>query len=161
LIPQPSRCGKRCARFISSDKRTIFPPFFPTSAICRIFPMTCGSRRWRRRKRYGSGSLTLQLTSSERRLRRQSAYVSLVVREYDERIAFFTQVLSFALVEDSAAIDREGNYQTMVSNSVLRIPRDRPAAGACVPPGGGKAALAIDRCRVFLFSSHRRFLEGL
>jgi catechol 2,3-dioxygenase-like lactoylglutathione lyase family enzyme len=41
-------------------------------------------------------------------------YVSLVVREYDEAIAFFTQVLSFALVEDSAAIDREGNYKRWV-----------------------------------------------
>jgi len=35
-------------------------------------------------------------------------------REYDEAIAFFTQVLSFALVEDSAAIDREGNYKRWV-----------------------------------------------
>jgi catechol 2,3-dioxygenase-like lactoylglutathione lyase family enzyme len=41
-------------------------------------------------------------------------YVSLVVREYDEAIAFFTQVLGFALVEDSAAIDREGIYKRWV-----------------------------------------------
>ncbi len=41
-------------------------------------------------------------------------YVSLMVREYDEAIAFFTQVLGFALVEDSAAIDREGNSKRWV-----------------------------------------------
>jgi len=41
-------------------------------------------------------------------------YVSLVVREYDEAISFFTQVLGFALVEDSTAIDREGNSKRWV-----------------------------------------------
>jgi catechol 2,3-dioxygenase-like lactoylglutathione lyase family enzyme len=41
-------------------------------------------------------------------------HVSLVVREYDEAIAFFTQVLGFALVEDSTAIDREGNSKRWV-----------------------------------------------
>jgi catechol 2,3-dioxygenase-like lactoylglutathione lyase family enzyme len=40
--------------------------------------------------------------------------VALVVREYDEAIAFFTQVLNFALVEDSAAVDREGDYKRWV-----------------------------------------------
>lgn len=41
-------------------------------------------------------------------------HVSLVVREYDEAISFFTQVLGFALVEDSTAIDREGNSKRWV-----------------------------------------------
>jgi catechol 2,3-dioxygenase-like lactoylglutathione lyase family enzyme len=49
-------------------------------------------------------------------------YVSLVVREYDEAIEFFTQVLGFALVEDSAAIDREGNYKRWV---LVRPPGSR------------------------------------
>jgi catechol 2,3-dioxygenase-like lactoylglutathione lyase family enzyme len=49
-------------------------------------------------------------------------YVSLVVREYDEAIAFFTQVLNFALVEDSAAIDREGNCKRWV---LVRPPGSR------------------------------------
>jgi catechol 2,3-dioxygenase-like lactoylglutathione lyase family enzyme len=40
--------------------------------------------------------------------------VSLVVREYDEAITFFTKILSFTLVEDSAAIDREGNRKRWV-----------------------------------------------
>jgi catechol 2,3-dioxygenase-like lactoylglutathione lyase family enzyme len=50
------------------------------------------------------------------------AHVSLVVREYDEAIAFFTQVLSFALVEDTTAIDREGNYKRWV---LVRPPGSR------------------------------------
>ena len=35
-------------------------------------------------------------------------HVALVVREYDEAIAFFTQSLGFQLIEDSASKDRLG-----------------------------------------------------
>ena len=35
-------------------------------------------------------------------------YVALVVRDYDEAIAFFTGKIGFRLVSDSAAIDRNG-----------------------------------------------------
>jgi catechol 2,3-dioxygenase-like lactoylglutathione lyase family enzyme len=41
-------------------------------------------------------------------------YVALVVRDYDEAIAFFTQKLSFQLIEDSTAIDREGREKRWV-----------------------------------------------
>jgi len=41
-------------------------------------------------------------------------YVALVVREYDEAIAFFTGKLGFRLVEDSAAIDRDGQCKRWV-----------------------------------------------
>ncbi len=41
-------------------------------------------------------------------------YVSLVVRDYDEAIAFFTQVLNFTLVEDSTSIDSDGNRKRWV-----------------------------------------------
>ncbi len=41
-------------------------------------------------------------------------YVTLVVREYDEAIAFFTQKLGFELVEDSAASDRLGREKRWV-----------------------------------------------
>jgi catechol 2,3-dioxygenase-like lactoylglutathione lyase family enzyme len=34
-------------------------------------------------------------------------YITLVVRDYDEAIAFFTQMLSFDLIEDSPSTDRE------------------------------------------------------
>ena len=34
--------------------------------------------------------------------------VSLVVRDYDEALAFFTQSLGFTVVEDSLAKDRNG-----------------------------------------------------
>ena len=45
--------------------------------------------------------------------------VSLVVREYDEAIEFFTQKLDFSVVEDSAAVDRQGNHKRWV---VIRPP---------------------------------------
>jgi catechol 2,3-dioxygenase-like lactoylglutathione lyase family enzyme len=42
------------------------------------------------------------------------AYVSLVVRDYDEAIRFFTQSLGFQLVEDSPSIDRDGQQKRWV-----------------------------------------------
>ena len=41
-------------------------------------------------------------------------YVALVVRDYDEAIAFFTQKLGFELVEDSASKDRLGREKRWV-----------------------------------------------
>jgi catechol 2,3-dioxygenase-like lactoylglutathione lyase family enzyme len=41
-------------------------------------------------------------------------YVALVVRDYDEAIAFFTGKIGFRLVEDSAAIDRNGESKRWV-----------------------------------------------
>jgi catechol 2,3-dioxygenase-like lactoylglutathione lyase family enzyme len=40
--------------------------------------------------------------------------ISLVVRDYDEAVAFFTEKLGFKLVEDSAAIDRNGEQKRWV-----------------------------------------------
>jgi catechol 2,3-dioxygenase-like lactoylglutathione lyase family enzyme len=41
-------------------------------------------------------------------------YVALVVRDYDEAIAYFTQKLGFRLVEDSGATDRLGQEKRWV-----------------------------------------------
>jgi catechol 2,3-dioxygenase-like lactoylglutathione lyase family enzyme len=41
-------------------------------------------------------------------------YVALVVRDYDEALAFFTQSLGFTLVEDSVAKDRKGQDKRWV-----------------------------------------------
>lgn len=41
-------------------------------------------------------------------------YVALVVRDYDEAIAFFTHKLGFELVEDSVATDRLGQGKRWV-----------------------------------------------
>jgi catechol 2,3-dioxygenase-like lactoylglutathione lyase family enzyme len=35
-------------------------------------------------------------------------HIALVVRDYDEAIAFFTQSLGFELIEDSISLDRAG-----------------------------------------------------
>jgi catechol 2,3-dioxygenase-like lactoylglutathione lyase family enzyme len=51
-------------------------------------------------------------------------YVSLVVRDYDEAIAFFTGVLNFTLVEDSVATDSDGNRKRWV---LVRPPGSRGA----------------------------------
>lgn len=42
------------------------------------------------------------------------AIVSLVVRDYDEAIHFFTQSLSFRLIEDTPSKDREGRDKRWV-----------------------------------------------
>jgi len=41
-------------------------------------------------------------------------YITLVVRDYNEAIAFFTQVLGFDLLEDSSSTDREGHAKRWV-----------------------------------------------
>jgi catechol 2,3-dioxygenase-like lactoylglutathione lyase family enzyme len=41
-------------------------------------------------------------------------YVALVVRDYDEAIAFFTEKLGFAVIEDSASKDRQGRDKRWV-----------------------------------------------
>jgi catechol 2,3-dioxygenase-like lactoylglutathione lyase family enzyme len=47
-------------------------------------------------------------------------YVALVVRDYDEALAFFTHALGFVVIEDSVAKDRSGNEKRWV----LVGPRD-------------------------------------
>lgn len=42
------------------------------------------------------------------------AYVTLVVRDYDEAISFFTQSLGFDLIEDSPSTDRQGREKRWV-----------------------------------------------
>ena len=42
------------------------------------------------------------------------AHISLLVRDYDEAIAFFTQSLGFELVEDSPSKDRQGRDKRWV-----------------------------------------------
>ena len=42
------------------------------------------------------------------------AHITLVVRDYDEAIAFFTETLSFDLIEDSPAQDRQGRHKRWV-----------------------------------------------
>ena len=49
-------------------------------------------------------------------------YVALVVRDYDEAIAYFTEKLGFRLVEDSGATDRLGQEKRWV----LVAPRGSP-----------------------------------
>jgi len=51
-------------------------------------------------------------------------YVALVVREYDEAIAFYTNKLEFQLIEDT---DLE-QWQTVGATSPAGLNRNRPAA---------------------------------
>jgi catechol 2,3-dioxygenase-like lactoylglutathione lyase family enzyme len=47
-------------------------------------------------------------------MRQKLAYVALIVRDYDEAIAFFTQSLGFRVVEDTPSIDRQGRDKRWV-----------------------------------------------
>ena len=42
------------------------------------------------------------------------AHITLVVRDYDEAITFFTQLLNFDLIEDSPSKDRQGRDKRWV-----------------------------------------------
>jgi len=41
-------------------------------------------------------------------------YISVVVRDYDEAIAWFTEKLSFEIIEDSVSTDRQGQHKRWV-----------------------------------------------
>ena len=41
-------------------------------------------------------------------------YISLLVRDYDEALAYFTQTLDFDLIEDSPSVDREGRQKRWI-----------------------------------------------
>ena len=53
-------------------------------------------------------------------MRQKLGYVALLVRDYDEAIAFFTQSIGFRVVEDKPALDRHGRDKRWV----LVAPRD-------------------------------------
>ena len=57
-------------------------------------------------------------------------YMALVVRDYDEALAFFTQSLGFVVIEDSLSKDRLGNDKRWVLVS---------------PPGSGGTNLLLAR----------------
>jgi catechol 2,3-dioxygenase-like lactoylglutathione lyase family enzyme len=57
-------------------------------------------------------------------------YVALVVRDYDEALTFFTELLGFTVIEDSVAKDRSGNEKRWVLVS---------------PPGSQGTALLLAR----------------
>jgi lactoylglutathione lyase len=55
-------------------------------------------------------------------------YITLVVRDYDEAIAYFTQSLGFDLIEDSSSKDREGRDKRWI---------------LVTPPGSGGTKLLL------------------
>ena len=59
-IREPSRCGRRCGRSIWWGRSEDLAAIRPTSAICRAFRTMCASRRWRRKRRFGSGRRELK-----------------------------------------------------------------------------------------------------
>ena len=47
-------------------------------------------------------------------MRQKLGCITLVVRDYDEAISYFTQALGFALIEDSPSKDRQGRNKRWV-----------------------------------------------
>ena len=56
-------------------------------------------------------------------------YVALVVRDYDEAVAYFTQSLGFHVVEDSPSKDRQGGGQALGADRSCRVGRDKTTPG--------------------------------
>lgn len=65
------------------------------------------NKRWKQKKPSGRGPDHPNVSQT-------IGYISLVVRDYDEAIAFFTKKLDFELAEDSGSIDRLGGYKRWV-----------------------------------------------
>ena len=100
-------------------------------------------------------------------------HIALVVRDYDEAIAFFTQSLGFMLIEDSPSTDRNGQEKRWV---LVAPPGSRgnkastgqgfyTGRGACIGnQTGGRVFLFLhtdDFCRDYRAMTERgvRFLE--
>lgn len=78
-------------------------------------------------------------------------YVALVVRDYDEAIAYFTQSLGFDLIEDSPSADRLGRGKRWVLVAPPRSPETRLLlAKASTPEEAGRIGNQTGG-RVFLF----------
>src|SRR5947209_5682908 len=90
------------------------PPSAPISVTCRRYPMTSGSKPLKRKKRFRTEASTNQTQRDPQSLPQTLSYVTIVVREYDEAIAFFTQSLGFDLIEDTPSKDREGRDKRWV-----------------------------------------------
>ena len=100
-------------------------------------------------------------------------YVALVVRDYDEAIAFFTQSLGFMLIEDSPSTDRNGQEKRWVlvappgsrGTRLLLAKASTPEEISCIGnQTGGRVFLFLhtdDFCRDYRAMTERgvRFLE--
>lgn len=76
--------------------------------------MTSGSKPPKRKKAFRAEVSTNRPQRDPLSLPQTLSYVTIVVREYDEAIAFFTQSLGFELIEDTPSKDREGRDKRWV-----------------------------------------------
>lgn len=79
------------------------------------------------------------------------AHISLVVRDYDEAIAFFTETLGFDLIEDTPSKDRQGRHKRWV---LIAPPGSRGTQILLAKASGTEEATRIGNQtggRVFLF----------
>jgi catechol 2,3-dioxygenase-like lactoylglutathione lyase family enzyme len=70
-------------------------------------------------------------------------YVALVVRDYDEAIAFFTEKLGFRVVEDSPSKDREGRDKRWVLVAPSEAPHSAPDDSSDASPGSCGTSLLL------------------
>ena len=80
--------------------------------------MMCASKRKKPKKQFrpevSRRGVPGNIAAEEKRAETSSkmpqhiAHITLVVRDYDEAIAFFTQSLGFELIEDTPSKDRQG-----------------------------------------------------
>ncbi len=85
-------------------------------------------------------------------------YVSFVVREYDEAIAFFTQMLGFDLIEDSPSKDRAGEDKRWVLVAPPNSRGTKNSSGEGLESGRGISDRQSDGRPRLHVPAHRRFL---
>ena len=84
-------------------------------------------------------------------MRQTIAHITLVVRDYDEAIAYFTQTLGFQLIEDSPSKDQQGRDKRWV---LIAPPGSRGAQVLLAKAANAEEASRIGNQtggRVFLF----------
>ncbi|HEV7553178.1 MAG TPA: VOC family protein [Candidatus Angelobacter sp.] len=96
-------------------------------------------------------------------------YVALVVRDYDEALAYFTERLGFTLIEDSVATDRLGNRKRWVlisppgssGTSMLLARASTPAEAASIGNQTGGRVFLFLHTDDFWRDYHEMQLQGV
>jgi catechol 2,3-dioxygenase-like lactoylglutathione lyase family enzyme len=90
-------------------------------------------------------------------MRQTLGHVALVVRDYDEALAFFTGTLNFKLIEDTRLSEDERWVLIAPPGSI----RYKLAFGQSSNSRAGESYRQSDRRASLSFSAHRRFLARL
>ena len=89
------------------------------------------------------------------------AYVTVVVRDYDEAIAYITQMLDFDLIEDSLSTDRAGRDKGWGPDCSSRLARPQRTFSRKLPTKKKPPPVSATRLEVLYSRFFTRMISGV